>query len=34
VNLEKGQPVRALNPDSISLSGNVSGKFRPAPAPF
>ncbi len=32
--LGKGSPVMALNPDNIDLSGNVSGKFKPAKAPF
>jgi penicillin V acylase-like amidase (Ntn superfamily) len=34
MNVEVGQPVRTLNPDDISLSGNVIGSFRPAPTPF
>ncbi|MFA5958571.1 linear amide C-N hydrolase [Hyphomicrobium sp.] len=34
MNVEAGQPVRTLNPDDISLSGNVIGGFRPSPAPF
>jgi penicillin V acylase-like amidase (Ntn superfamily) len=34
MNLDAGQPVRTLNPDDISLSGNVIGSFRPTPAPF
>lgn len=34
MNLETGQPVRILDPDSIELSGNVIGSFRAAPAPF
>jgi penicillin V acylase-like amidase (Ntn superfamily) len=34
MNLDAGQPVRTLNPDDISLSGNVIGTFRPAQAPF
>jgi penicillin V acylase-like amidase (Ntn superfamily) len=34
MNLDAGQPVRTLNPNDISLSGNVIGSFRPAPALF
>lgn len=34
MNLDAGQPVRTLNPDDVSLSGNVLGNFAPAPAPF
>lgn len=34
MNLEAGQPVRMLNPDNISLSGDVIGSFRPGPAPY
>jgi penicillin V acylase-like amidase (Ntn superfamily) len=34
LNLEAGQPVRVLDPDDITLSGNVIGSFRRAPAPF
>lgn len=34
MNLEAGQPVRMLNPDSIELSGNVIGSFRAGPAPY
>ncbi|WP_421694979.1 linear amide C-N hydrolase [Aestuariivirga sp.] len=34
VNLDKGQPVRMLNPDNINLSGNVIASFAPGPAPF
>jgi penicillin V acylase-like amidase (Ntn superfamily) len=34
-NLEPGAPVMILNPDSITLSGDVTGQFQPAPqAPF
>lgn len=33
-NLEEGQPVRALDPDDIALSGDVSARFKPAKAPF
>ena len=29
-----GAPVRILNPDSIDLSGDVTGSYRRAPAPF
>ena len=29
-----GAPVRVLNPDSIDLSGDVTGSYRRAPAPF
>ena len=29
-NLKPGAPVMVLNPDNISLSGEVSGKFRKA----
>ncbi len=34
MNLDEGQPVRILDPDNIELSGNVTGNFTPAPAPF
>jgi choloylglycine hydrolase len=34
MNLEAGQPVRALDPNNIELSGNVMGSFRAGPAPF
>ena len=34
MNLDQGAPVRILDPDDISLSGNVTGNFSPAPAPF
>jgi penicillin V acylase-like amidase (Ntn superfamily) len=34
MNIEAGAPVRVLNPDDINLSGNVTGAFTPAPAPF
>lgn len=34
MNLEAGSPVRILNPDNIDLSGNVTGAFTVAPAPF
>ena len=34
MNLEAGQPVRVLDPNNIELSGNVTGSFRAAPAPF
>lgn len=34
INLEKGQPVRVLDPDDVNLSGNVIASFRSAPAPF
>ena len=33
-NLARGSPVRILDPDNINLSGNVSGHFRTAKAPF
>jgi len=32
--LRPGAPVKTLNPDDIDLSGDVSGKFRRAKAPF
>jgi hypothetical protein len=34
MNLEQGQPVLTLNPDDISLSGNVSERFEPDAAPY
>jgi choloylglycine hydrolase len=34
INLDAGQPVRILDPNNPSLSGNVIGQFAPAPAPF
>jgi penicillin V acylase-like amidase (Ntn superfamily) len=34
INLERGQPVRVLDPNNVALSGNVIGDFTPAPAPF
>ena len=34
MNLDEGQPVRALDPNSLDLSGNVMSDFRPEPAPF
>jgi choloylglycine hydrolase len=34
MNIEAGAPVRILDPDNIDLSGNVTGAFVPAPAPF
>lgn len=34
MNLEPGQPVRLLNPDDVSLSGNVGASFQQAKAPF
>jgi hypothetical protein len=34
MNLEAGSPVRILNSDNIDLSGNVTGAFAVAPAPF
>lgn len=34
MDLEEGQPVLALDPDDISLSGNVSDRFKPIAAPF
>jgi choloylglycine hydrolase len=33
-NLAPGAPVKVLDPDNIELSGNVSGRFRTAKAPF
>lgn len=32
--LDPGQPVLTLDPDDISLSGNVNAMFKPSPAPF
>jgi penicillin V acylase-like amidase (Ntn superfamily) len=32
--LGPGSPVMALDPDNISLSGDVASKFKPAKAPF
>lgn len=34
INLDAGQPVRVLDPDNIALSGNVSGQYKEADAPF
>lgn len=34
LDLSAGAPVRTLNPDNISLSGDVSAAYRRAPAPF
>ena len=34
MNLDAGQPVRALDPNSLDLSGNVMADFRVVPAPF
>ena len=34
LDLGEGQPVRVLDPHDISLSGNVTDRFTPAPAPF
>jgi penicillin V acylase-like amidase (Ntn superfamily) len=34
MNIEAGSPVRVLNPDDISLAGNVTAAFTVAPAPF
>ena len=34
MNLDAGAGVRVLDPDDIRLSGNVTGDFTPAPAPF
>ena len=34
MNVEAGQPVRTLDPNDISLSGNVIGNFRASPRPF
>jgi choloylglycine hydrolase len=32
--LASGSPVMVLHPDNIGLSGDVSGKFKAAKAPF
>jgi choloylglycine hydrolase len=32
--LERGAPVRSLDPDDIALSGDVTAKFKRAKAPF
>ncbi len=32
--LKPGAPVQQLNPDNIDLSGDVSGDYKPAKAPF
>jgi choloylglycine hydrolase len=34
INLDAEQPVRVLDPDNIALSGDVTGKYMEAPAPF
>lgn len=34
LDLNPGAPVKTLNPDNIDLSGDVTGKFRKATAPF
>jgi choloylglycine hydrolase len=34
VNIEAGAPVRRLDPDDLSLAGEVSSRFAQAPAPF
>lgn len=34
INIEAGQPVRALNPDNIALSGNVGEMFKPVQRGF
>jgi penicillin V acylase-like amidase (Ntn superfamily) len=34
MNLKPGASVMVLNPDDIALSGNVTGKFKAAKAPF
>jgi len=34
MNLDAGSGVRTLDPDNIALSGNVTGDFTRAPAPF
>jgi len=34
VNVDAGQPVRAVNPDDISLAGNVIDKLQQIKAPF
>jgi penicillin V acylase-like amidase (Ntn superfamily) len=34
MNLDAGQPVRAVNPDDISLAGDVISNFKQIPAPF
>ncbi len=33
-NLSPGAPVLLLNPDDVSLAGNVTAKFQPGKAPF
>jgi penicillin V acylase-like amidase (Ntn superfamily) len=33
-NLAPGAPVKVLDPDNVSLSGNVSARFKTAKAPF
>jgi choloylglycine hydrolase len=33
-NLRPGAPVRTLHPDDINLSGDVTARFRKAPAPY
>lgn len=34
MNLATGQPVRALDPDDIALSGDVGAQFKAAKSPF
>jgi choloylglycine hydrolase len=34
LNLDAGQPVRTFNPEDISIAGNITGDYTPAPAPF
>lgn len=34
MNLDAGAPVRVFDPDNLNFTGNVTGDFVPAPAPF
>jgi choloylglycine hydrolase len=34
MNLDAGQPVRTFDPENISISGNITGDYQPAPAPY
>lgn len=34
MDLSEGQPVRILDPNDITLAGNVADRFAPAPAPY
>jgi choloylglycine hydrolase len=34
LDFDKGAPVMSLDPDNIALSGDVTGKFAPAAAPY